>query len=60
MEEWFYVKNDLVAREDVKEVIMHPFGPALASEGRRLRLTKPQKHAKRRLVLSVFLLVQEI
>jgi hypothetical protein len=24
MEEWFYVKNDLVAREDVKEVIMHP------------------------------------
>jgi hypothetical protein len=24
MEEWFYVKNDLVTREDVKEVIMHP------------------------------------
>jgi hypothetical protein len=24
MEEWFYMKNDLVAREDVKEVIMHP------------------------------------
>jgi hypothetical protein len=24
MEEWFYVKNDLVEREDVKEVIMHP------------------------------------
>jgi hypothetical protein len=24
MEEWFYVKNDLVAREDVKEVIMRP------------------------------------
>jgi hypothetical protein len=24
MEEWFYVKNDLVAREDVKEVIMCP------------------------------------
>jgi hypothetical protein len=27
MEEWFYVKNDLVAREDVKEVIMHPIWP---------------------------------
>jgi hypothetical protein len=24
MEEWFYVKNDLIAREDIKEVIMHP------------------------------------
>jgi hypothetical protein len=24
MEEWFYVKNDLVAREDVKDVIMRP------------------------------------
>jgi hypothetical protein len=24
MKEWFYVKNDLVAREDVKEVIMRP------------------------------------
>jgi hypothetical protein len=24
MEEWFYVKNNLVAREDVKEVIMRP------------------------------------
>jgi hypothetical protein len=27
MEEWFYVKNDLVAREDVKEVIMRPIWP---------------------------------
>jgi hypothetical protein len=24
MEEWFYVKNDLSAREDIKEVIMRP------------------------------------
>jgi hypothetical protein len=24
MEEWFYVKNDLIAREDIKEVIMRP------------------------------------
>jgi hypothetical protein len=24
MEEWFYVKNDLTARDDIKEVIMHP------------------------------------
>jgi hypothetical protein len=24
MEEWFFVKNDLKAREDIKEIIMHP------------------------------------
>jgi hypothetical protein len=24
MKEWFYVKNDLKAREDIKEIIMHP------------------------------------
>jgi hypothetical protein len=24
MEEWFYVKNDLKAREDIKEIIMRP------------------------------------
>jgi hypothetical protein len=24
MEEWFYVKNDLKAREDIKEIIRHP------------------------------------
>jgi hypothetical protein len=24
MEEWFYMKNDLKAREDIKEIIMHP------------------------------------
>jgi hypothetical protein len=24
MEEWFYVKNDLKAREDIKEIIQHP------------------------------------
>jgi hypothetical protein len=24
MEEWFYVKNDLKAREDIKEIIERP------------------------------------
>jgi hypothetical protein len=24
MEEWFYVKNDLKEREDIKEIIMRP------------------------------------
>jgi hypothetical protein len=25
MEEWFYVKNDLIEREDIKEIIQRPF-----------------------------------
>jgi hypothetical protein len=24
MEEWFYVKNDLIKREEIKEIIQHP------------------------------------
>jgi hypothetical protein len=24
MKEWFYVKNDLKAREDIKDIIMRP------------------------------------
>jgi hypothetical protein len=54
MEEWFYVKNDLKARENIKEVIMRPIGPASAFEGQRLRLTKLPKHAKRLFVLFAF------
>jgi hypothetical protein len=60
MEERFYVKNDLKAREDIKEVIMRPFGLASASEGRRLKLTKRLKHVRRHLVLFASLLVQDI
>jgi hypothetical protein len=59
MEEWFYVKNDLKARDDIK-LLCAPFGPASASEGRRLKLTKPPKHVRRHLVLSASLLIQEI
>jgi hypothetical protein len=35
MEEWFYVKNNLIARENIKEVIMHPIWP-------RFGLRKPK------------------
>jgi hypothetical protein len=44
----------------LRRLLCAPFGLASASEGRRLRLTKPSKHAKMHLVLSAFLLVQEI
>jgi hypothetical protein len=57
MEEWFYMKNDLIAREDIKRLLCAPYGPASAFEGRRLKLMKPPKHARRHLVLSASLLV---
>jgi hypothetical protein len=47
MEEWFYVKNNLIEREDIKGIIQRPFGLALASEGWLLRLGMILKHAKR-------------
>jgi hypothetical protein len=37
-----------------------PYGPASASEGQRLKLMRPPKRAKGRLVLSASLLVPEI
>jgi hypothetical protein len=38
MEEWFYVKNDLKAREDIKEIIQRPIWSRFGSEGRRLEV----------------------
>jgi hypothetical protein len=61
MEEWFYVKNDLTAREDMKEVIMRPIWSGFGlQKSRRLKLMKPPKHVRRHLVLSASLLVREI
>jgi hypothetical protein len=60
MKEWFYVKNDLKARENIKEIIMRPFGPASASESRRSKLMMSPKHVKRLSVQSAPSLVQEI
>jgi hypothetical protein len=58
MEEWFYVKNDLTPREDIKEVIMHPIWSRFGL--RRLKLMTPPKRVRRHLVLSASSLVQEI
>jgi hypothetical protein len=35
MRQWFYVKNDLVEREDVKDIIQRPYNHTSASEGPR-------------------------
>jgi hypothetical protein len=46
MKEWFYVKNNLKAREDIKDIIMRP-GSASAFGNRRWKLMKQPKNAKR-------------
>jgi hypothetical protein len=45
MEEWFYVKNNLKAREYIKSLCA-PSGPASASEGRRLKLMMSPKRVR--------------
>jgi hypothetical protein len=37
MEEWFYVKNDLIKREDIKEIIQRPIWSRFGL--RRLKVT---------------------
>jgi hypothetical protein len=59
MEEWFYVKNDMVKREDINGIIQRPIGLASASEGQLLRLEMIPKHARRPSIMFVPLLAQE-
>jgi hypothetical protein len=59
MEEWFYVKNNLIEREDIKEIIQRPSGLASAFEGRPWRLIMMPKHVKRLSVMPVLSLAQE-
>jgi hypothetical protein len=60
MEEWFYVKNDLIKREDIKEIISAPSGLASAFEDRRSLLKVTSKHARRPLTMFAPSLAQEI
>jgi hypothetical protein len=46
MEEWFYVKNDLNAREDIKEIIMRPIWSCFGLP-RRWKLMMLLKHVRR-------------
>jgi hypothetical protein len=60
MEEWFYVKNDLKAREESKKSSNAPSGFASASKGRRWKSMTLLKHARGLLALFAPLLAQEI
>jgi hypothetical protein len=60
MEEWFYVKNDLKAREELKKSSCAPSGPASASEGQRWKLMILSKRVRGLSALFAPLLAQEI
>jgi hypothetical protein len=59
MEQWFYVKNNLVEREDIKGSFNALFGLASASEGQPPLLGMKSKHARRLLTVYALLLPQK-
>jgi hypothetical protein len=61
MEEWFYVKNDLTAREDIKEVIMHPIWSCFGLRRPKVEIDDAaEARVRRPSVLSAPSLVQGI
>jgi hypothetical protein len=53
MEEWFYVKNDLKAREDIKEIIQRPIWSRFGLRRLKVELTTLSKHVRGLLALFV-------
>jgi hypothetical protein len=60
MTEWFYVKNDLKTREDIKDIIMRPIWQRFGLRSRRWKLTKQPKNARGPSAWFVLLLEQGI
>jgi hypothetical protein len=59
MEEWFYVKNNLIEREDIRKLSCASSGLASAFEGRGWRLKMMLERVKRLSAMSVLSLAQE-
>jgi hypothetical protein len=47
MEEWFYVKNDLKAREDIKEIIMRPIWSRFGLQKPKVEIDEAAKACRR-------------
>jgi hypothetical protein len=47
MEEWFYVKNDLKAREDIKEIIMRPIWSCFGIRKPKVEIDEAAKACRR-------------
>jgi hypothetical protein len=46
MKEWFYVKNDLKAREDITEIIMHPIWSRFGLRKPKVEIDEEPKDAE--------------
>jgi hypothetical protein len=60
MEEWFYVKNDLKAREDIKEIIQRPIWSRFGLRRPKVEIDDTVKHVRGLLALFVPSLAQGI
>jgi hypothetical protein len=47
MKEWFYVKNDLKAREDIKEIIMCPIWQRFGLRKPKMEIDKATKECRK-------------
>jgi hypothetical protein len=46
-EKWFYVKNDLKAREDIKEIIMRPIWSRFGLQKPKVEIAEAAKGCRR-------------
>jgi hypothetical protein len=60
MEEWFYVKNDLKVRDDIKDIIQRPIWSRFGLRRSKVELMMLSKPARELLALFAPLLAQEI
>jgi hypothetical protein len=59
MEEWFYVKNDLKAREDIKEIIMRPIWSRFGLRKPKVEIDEAAEACRRPSAQFALLLGQE-
>jgi hypothetical protein len=59
MEEWFYVKNDLKEREDIKEIIMRPIWSRFGLRKPKVEIDEAAEACRRAFNKFALLLGQE-
>jgi hypothetical protein len=55
MKEWFYVKNDLKAREDIKEIIMRPIWSRFGLRKPKVEIDEAAEECRRAFGIVCFL-----
>ena len=60
MTEWFYVKNDLSVREDIKGIIMRPIWQSFGLRRPKVEMSEAAEECRGPSALSALLLEREI